>query len=226
MVRADHENSGQVAAGGKSSNRESNGKSFKMRLPYIKPLISANQQDVNEDSKARKSQIADEALLREIEQPLNLKEQGMPDKHSKSKNRKRNPEDSPHMQKAADNSSKDVGSNRNNGLDKNEQARIQAEFREEQKQQELQRSVRFMDFNERDFNEYVSSDDEEMKQAQGDPGQPRVIRNGDRAASDGEFRKREMMIQPFKPGKAHNGLRQIPQSVQEIKYTDPLFKKN
>ena len=35
-----------------------------------------------------------------------------------------------------------------------------------------------------------------------------------------------MIFKPFKPGKYHAGLRQFPQSVQEIRPQQPLFQRN
>ena len=39
-------------------------------------------------------------------------------------------------------------------------------------------------------------------------------------------RAQSMIFKPFRPGKQHDALRQIPQSVQEIHKKEPLYKTN
>ena len=72
------------------------------------------------------------------------------------------------------------------------------------------RSARFMDFNERDFNEYLSDDDEE---------EGKNIDDVDFSADDGSGmslgnpnRARSAIFKSFKPG-INNDLRQIPNSA-------------
>ena len=99
-------------------------------------------------------------------------------------------------------------------------AAIEKEFKDEEEKANLLRSHRFMDFTDKEINEYVSSDEEEEKAQdkllvqdvicddESESGQE----SGGRV-NDFNVRSRSMIFKPFRPGKAHDALRQIPQSV-------------
>jgi len=87
-----------------------------------------------------------------------------------------------------------------------------------------------MDFNEKEINEYVSSDEEEeekqiveeVKREDGSDWQSELEfgsnKSGGRAGS--------MIFHPFKPGKKHAGMRPPSHTVQEIHSAKPLYQKN
>ena len=100
----------------------------------------------------------------------------------------------------------------------------------EQQQNGLLRSHRFMNFNEKEINEYVSSeeevDDDLLLANHGDVNAEDSDGGVDLPRHGGNKRAQSMIFKPFRPGKQHDALRQIPQSVQEIHKKEPLYKTN
>ena len=89
-----------------------------------------------------------------------------------------------------------------------------------------------MDFNEKEVDEYVSSSDEEEQKQEGIQEERKgenesdvdFSQRGDARSAGG--RAGSLIFKPFKPGKQHDALRQIPLSVQEIYDKKSLFSKN
>lgn len=70
-----------------------------------------------------------------------------------------------------------------------------------------------MNFDQREVDEYVSSDEEDKAQDRN-----KIIeenKNEDAAAA--KSKKNDMIFKPFKPGKCHAGMRQFPQSICDMK---------
>ena len=85
------------------------------------------------------------------------------------------------------------------------EAAMLREMRKQQEMEELQRSARFMDFDEKEVNEYVSSGEEEEKiveEVKGGGSEIEFNMSGRKNKPGGS-----MIFKPFKPGKYHAGLR-------------------
>jgi len=87
-----------------------------------------------------------------------------------------------------------------------------------------------MDFNEKEINEYVSSDEEQEEEKQ---IVEEVKREDASDKSELEFGSNKsgqkagsMIFHPFKPGKKHAGMRPPSHTVQEIHSAKPLYQKN
>ena len=86
-----------------------------------------------------------------------------------------------------------------------------------------------MDFTEKELNEYVSSDEEEIKLPNQDELKNIASVNFSKNGSQDNMmdgRAQSMIFKPFKPGKMHSALDRIPQSVQEFRNQQPLFQRN
>ena len=68
------------------------------------------------------------------------------------------------------------------------------------------------------MDEYVSSDEDAEENVAAQPNKI-VEENKD---ENGRSKKNDMIFKPFKPGKCHAGMRQFPQSVQELKAQQPM----
>ena len=107
------------------------------------------------------------------------------------------------------------------------------DFQDEEEEHQLQRSHRFVNYNEKDINEYVSSDEDPDEVFQPPDNK---IPNGAVAAparvaqSNGDFdfgdRARSYVFKPFRPGRGDSAMRQIPQSVLTIKKAQNLYQIN
>lgn len=80
------------------------------------------------------------------------------------------------------------------------------------------RSHRFMDFTEKEFNEWVSSDEEEEKD-EIDPAKDSKDPDSDRMG----LRSNSMIFKPFKPGKMNSDFRKMPKSLHELKSGQSMF---
>lgn len=82
---------------------------------------------------------------------------------------------------------------------------------------ELLRSVRYVNFDEREIDEYVSSESDEDDSSEEEhkliEERPKMFNMSE---SDINQSKIDMIFMPFKPGKDHNNLRQFPHSAQNI----------
>ena len=102
---------------------------------------------------------------------------------------------------------------------------IQRDFKAEEEQENLLRSQRFMEFDEKELNECIDSD-EEGKEHEFKPASSGFNSDSGDSKQQDEYRAKSMIFKPFKPGHPQNFFRQIPNSALEIKMLEPLFKRN
>ena len=75
-----------------------------------------------------------------------------------------------------------------------------------------------MNFDQHEVDEYVSSDEDAGKV---DYAKNMIIEEN-KQNNNIRGKKQDIIIQSFKPGKCHAGMRQFPQSIEEIKVQEPM----
>ena len=86
--------------------------------------------------------------------------------------------------------------------------------------EDLLKSARYYNFDDKYFNEYVSSGEDEEEEKK------ECLDLHDDAVESDIKRSNSIIFKAFKPGQVHAAFNQIPQSHAIISPHEPLFKKN